>query len=160
MSIKSCSHCRDAKYVFEYWLEKVLNSQGIHITEIPREVFKKIPIELLVYCHCNYLLLERYKRPFSSVKELCLECEGTTWRFTEQAEQAGYRLKRVPNLSREEIKALPCEFFDRCPCGIDEQAPRPPEKRKILKEVFDLLKIKVPKLGFGLSSLYKCWTRR
>ncbi len=144
-----CVHCRGAEYVFEYWLEKFLDQNHIHMTEIPSEVFEKIPIELLKFCHCNIRLAF-----FPNDKIVrCLECEGTTWCFTEHAEKEGYRWKKTASLSTEEIRVLPCEYFERCSCGIDEKGTKTPKKKKAVKELFDLLKIKLPEFGFGFPSL-------
>lgn len=148
MADNNCTHCRGAEYVFIYWLEKLLCQNGIHMTDIPSEIFKKIPLEYLVYCHCN-LGISRRKPSFTPNNLInCYECEGTTWRFAEEGEkQTGYRWKKVGSLAWDEIKTLPCEYFERCPCGDDEQSPKPPEKRKILHDISSLLKI--PTLGFN-----------
>lgn len=143
----SCNHCYDQKYVFVYWFERVLNQNGIHLTDIPAELFEKIPIDLIVHCHCNLALL--LPSNLNKGPNRCLECDGTTWLFTEAAEQSGYRWKKIINLQPSELTNLPCDYFARCPCGYDEQAPKSPEKKKIAVDVFDLLKIKLPR--FGLS---------
>lgn len=81
--MSSCSHCDDNKYVLAYWLEKVLEKHGYRMSSIPMEIFKKIPLEDLCYCHCNTLIVFRAgKTPF-----FCQDCEDTTWRFTEEGEQ-------------------------------------------------------------------------
>ncbi len=141
---QTCNHCRGAKYVFEYWLEKILGQNGIHLTEIPSEIFKMIPSEYLTHCHCNIGLFLRKKH---ITTPYCSECVDATWRFTEEAEQNGYRWKKVLDLSVPELIELPCEYFERCPCGQDDQGKKPPEKRKILQTLSDLLKI--PRLAFN-----------
>ncbi len=152
MSLKNCTHCRGADYVFEYWLEKILDQNGVHMTEIPSHVFEKIPLEVLCFCHCN-ALVTRYPRVKGDPIVHCEECDGSTWRFTETAEEAGYRWKKVVGIDWMEIKELPCEYFERCPCGADEKGTKTPGKKKAVKELFDLLKIKLPQLGFGLPTL-------
>ena len=142
---QACGHCRGTEYVLAYWLEKMLEQQGIHMTDIPPDVFKMIPVEYLLFCHCN-IRLALFRRD-KLVR--CLECEGTTWRFTEAAEQDGYRWKKVSNLSPDEIRILPCEYFERCPCGYEDQVPKNSEKKKILKDVLGLLDIKIPIPSFG-----------
>jgi hypothetical protein len=147
-----CEHCRGQKYVFVYWLDRALDEQGIHITDIPSEVFEKIPVSLLVPCHCNGVLF----LPSNIAKgaDGCNQCAGSTWCFTETAEQAGYRYKKVINVSPDVIVGLSCTYFERCACGDDEQAPKNPEKRSSLKEVFDILKVKVPNLGIGFRQTF------
>ena len=141
-----CSHCRGAQYVLPYWLEKVLEKEGIHMTDIPPDVFKLIPVEELIFCHCNVRL--SFFRRDKLVR--CHECDGTTWLFTETAELEGWRWKKVMNLSADEIRALPCEYFERCPCGYDDQMPKKRERKKILKEVLGFLNLKIPIPSFGI----------
>lgn len=142
----ACEHCRGAQYVLVYWLEKMLDQQGMHMTDIPPDVFKMIPVEYLLFCHCN-IRLALFRRD-KLVR--CLECEGTTWRFTETAETEGWRWKKITNLTADEIRSLPCEYFERCSCGYDDQMPKKPEKKKILKEVLDCLNLKIPVPSFGI----------
>ena len=144
MNEETCSHCRGTQYVFVYWLEKILLQNGVHMTDIPPAVFKEIPIEYLLYCHCNVLISRQKPSYIADDAFNCSECGGSTWRFTPTAEKAGYQWKKVALLPRQELKSLPCTFFERCPCGEDEQGHKPPEKRKILETLSDLLKI--PKL--------------
>ncbi len=149
-----CEHCYDQRYVFVYWFERVLDQNGIHLTDIPAELFEKIPIELIVHCHCNIALL--LPSNIDKGPNRCLECDGMTWRFTESAEQSGYRWKKIINLQPPELKDLPCDYFERCACGYDEQAPRPPEKRKVAKEALDFLRIKIPRIGFSFFQRLFC----
>lgn len=142
-----CIHCRGAEYVLEYWIEKILQENGIHMTELPKEVFKKIPVERLRYCHCNIRLALLAKNEIIR----CLECEGTTWQFTEPAMESGYRWKKVANLTPENLRNLPCEYFERCPCGYDEKSYKPPHRKKALKEVFEIFKVRIPSISFGLA---------
>lgn len=144
-----CEHCRDQNYVFVYWFEHVLAQNGIHLTDIPSDLFSKIPIELIVHCHCNMALLLPSNKDKGPIR--CLECDGMTWRFTEAAESAGYHWKKIINLEPAELKDLPCNYFERCPCGYDEQAPKPPKKRELMKEAFELLKIRIPRIGFSFT---------
>ena len=133
--------------MFDYWLEKLLDQNGIHMTDIPSEVFKKIPIDYLTYCHCNSLLFHRKSSFMEKRGEPCLDCNGTTWRFSQFAEERGYRWQNITNLSLEQLNELSCEYFERCPCSDDEQGMKPPEKRKIIQNISDL--IKIPRLGFN-----------
>ncbi len=144
---QSCDHCRGAQYVFEYWLEKLLEKNKIHMTDIPPEIFEKIPIEYLQYCHCNPLFMHRRSAFMDNPSVNCLECNGTSWRFSLFAEEKGFRWHKISSSSFEELKNLTCEYFERCPCGQDEQGKKPPEKRKILQTLSDLLKI--PRLAFN-----------
>lgn len=141
-----CEHCRGTEYVLAYWLEKMLEQHGVHMTDIPPDIFQMIPVQYIQDCHCNVRLL-LFKNRRSRID--CSDCDGTTWRFSEAGEEAGYRWRKVSELSVEEIKALPSSYFERCPCGYDEQGPKHPERKKTLKEILDLLKVKVP--GFGFS---------
>lgn len=142
MSAEHCFHCRGAEYVLPYWLDEFLNLRGVHMTDLPREAFKKIPVEMLYFCHCNIRVVVFPRDEIVG----CLECESTSWRFTESADREGHQWKKMLNLSPQEIEALPCEYFERCPCGVDEQAPKSPGKRKALKEILDLFKIRLPNL--------------
>lgn len=135
----ACEHCRGAQYVLAYWLEKMLEQQGMHLTDIPPDVFKMIPVEDLMFCHCN-IRLALFKR---NKLDACFECKGTTWCFTEAAEREGYREKNVSNLTLDEIRTLPCEYFERCPCGYEDQGPKSLERKNVLKNVLDLLDIKI-----------------
>ena len=146
MITQLCKHCRGTKYVLDYWLEKMLEQNGVHMTEIPEEIFKQISVESLRCCHCNFLLFFRENRLFSH----CQACEGTTWLFTEVAEQAGYRWKKVCDTSPQEIRELPCEYFERCPCDTEKKGFKDQEKRKSFKDILRLLEIKIPNLGFTL----------
>ncbi len=142
MNEQTCSHCRGTKYVFVYWLEKGLEQHNVHMTDIPPKIFEKLPLEFLVYCHCNIGLLLP-----SNIKKgvgYCLECDGMTWRFTETAEQSGYRWKKIINLSPSELNNLPCEYFERCPCGEDEQVPKSHQRTESLRDVLNLLYIVRP----------------
>ncbi|MDP3920448.1 MAG: hypothetical protein Q8R76_06565 [Candidatus Omnitrophota bacterium] len=143
----ACEHCRGAQYVLAYWLEKMLKQESLHMTDIPPDVFKLIPVEYILFCHCHILLTHiRRKQEIQ-----CHECGGTAWRFTETAEQEGHRWKKVENLVADDIKMLPCEYFERCPCGYEDQGPKSSEKKKVLKDVLGLLdiKIKIPTPSFG-----------
>ncbi len=145
-----CSHCRGAEYVLDYWLEKMLERENIHMTEIPPSIFKTIPVECLKFCHCNIRL-----KSFRHHNELisCDDCEGTTWRFSEEAEIDGYRWKKVASLTADELRELSCGYFERCPCGYDENMHKPPQKKRaLLKDLLDSLEnIKLPRLSFGWS---------
>jgi len=148
----TCAHCRDTKYVFVYWLEKGLEQHNIHMTDIPPEIFTKFPLEFLVYCHCNIFLAFRTKPSYIEQEAtLCRECNGSTWRFSEVAEEAGYRWKKVRDLSWADIKHLPCHFFKRCPCGEDEQAPKSPQRTESLRDVLSLIRIPLQRPSFELS---------
>lgn len=143
MGRKNCSHCRGAEYVPVYWFERVLEQNGIHMTEIPPSVFKKIPLEFLCYCHCNFLVTHI---PGNNIVR-CLECEGTTWQFSETAEQNGYRWKKFHQSAWSDLKDLPCDYFERCPC-YDEQSFKHPQKKKALTEILELLKVQISNFGF------------
>ncbi|MBN1545930.1 MAG: hypothetical protein JW902_04650 [Syntrophaceae bacterium] len=110
-----------------------------------------IPVEDLLYCHCN-IMLALFRR--NSI-DRCLECGGTTWRFTEDAGQAGYRRKTVADLPLDEIKALPCNYFERCPCGYDEQPLSDRGKKELFSAILSLLdfKIPIPHPAFQMSVL-------
>ncbi len=146
MNIVSCDHCRDTEYVLEYPLENTLLQNGIHMTDIPPDIFKKIPVELLRYCHCNVRILF-FPRQIKAIH--CSGCEDTTWQFSEKAKQKGYYSKKVRDLSRNDLKSLPCDYFERCPCTIDEQGFRGTKRKKALNEIFESLKIRIPRFGFG-----------
>ncbi len=149
---QTCNHCRGAKYVFEYWLEKGLEKYNIHMTDMPPEIFKKIPIEFLFYCHCNMLLASRTKPSYLEQEVMfCQECSGSTWRFSDTAEQAGYRWKKVNDFSWSDLKSLPCEYFTRCSCGEDEQAPKSPQRTESLRDVLNLLRLPLQRPSFGLN---------
>lgn len=140
-----CQHCRGAKHVLAYWLEKMLERQGLHLADIPPDAFTMIPVEYLLYCHCNkgILLFGRGRNNH------CLECDGATWRFTETGKDAGYRWKKVIQLSPDEIETLPCEYFERCPCDNKDQGSRKLERKKALKDILGLLDIKIPRPSFS-----------
>ncbi|HOW59137.1 MAG TPA: hypothetical protein PLO78_05360 [Candidatus Omnitrophota bacterium] len=141
-----CEHCRGMKHVLPYWLEKMLDRQGMHMTDIPPDIFQMIPVECIQYCHCNVRLL-LFKHRHSQIP--CGDCDGTTWRFTEAAERAGYRFRKVSQLSLDKIESLPAHYFERCACGLDERIPKRREKRKPSKN-FALpdLKILQPVFSF------------
>ena len=145
LSKSICSHCRGAEYVPAYWLEKGLQERGLHMTQIPSDVFKLIPVETLFFCHCHVLVT--YIR--RDEENPCLECDGTTWQFTETAELEGYRLRKVGSLSTEEVKRLPCEYFERCPCSDGDRSPKEFKRRELLKNVLELssLKFSTPSLA-------------
>lgn len=136
-----CGHCRGAKYVFVYWLERALEQRGMHLTEVPPDLFTLIPVEYFLYCHCDARMIFFGKNRAVSP---CQECEGVSWRFTEEAHRAGYRWKKAGNLSLEEVSTLPCEYFERCPCADEDQSPKGLKRRELLKGVFDLIGIKIP----------------
>jgi len=140
-------HCRGAKYVLTYWLEKAFEEAGMHMTDIPPDAFKLIPVEYLKFCHCNIQMVFLRKDQTSN----CEECEGTTWQFTEAGEREGYRWKKVKYLEPDEIRTLPCEYFDRCSCSVEDQGPKNPEKKKILKDILDTLRVKIPIPRFGFN---------
>lgn len=135
-----CHHCRGVQYVLAYWFEKELERRRIHMTEIPSDVFKLIPVDCLFLCHCHVLV--SYIRRNEEIR--CNECDGTTWRFTEPAELEGYRYRKVGDLSIHEITLLPCEYFERCPCGDEERSPKNPERKMVLRDVLDLLEVNFP----------------
>lgn len=141
-----CEHCRGMKHVLPYWLEKMLDRQGMHMTDISPDIFQMIPVECIQYCHCNVRLVLFKHRRFRIV---CDDCDGTTWRFTEPAERAGYRFKKVSQLSLDEIELLPAYYFERCACGVDEKSPKSCEKRKVTKSIFALPDFKILQPSFS-----------
>ena len=143
-----CKHCRGAKYVLPYWLEKMLERQGMHMTDIPPDAFKMIPVEHLLYCHCYQSILTFGRK---DPNNHCLECDGSTWRFTQTGKDAGYCRQKVMDLSPDEIRTLHCEYFERCPCDCDEQGPKKAERKKTLKDILDLLNIKIPRPGLSFG---------
>ncbi len=139
-SMNSCSHCGGMRYVLSYWLEKVLEQQSLHMTDISPDVFKLIPVEYILFCPCH-ILLAHIRR---NRKLQCRECAGTAWRFTETAEQEGHRWKKVENLTADNIKMLPCEYFERCPCSDEDQGPKNSVRKKALRDVLGRLHIENP----------------
>lgn len=147
MTHDKCSHCRGAQYVLSYWLEKMFEQQGMHMTDIPPEAFKLIPVEYLLFCHCN-IQIKHFRRREGAQ---CQECDGTTWLFTETAQEAsGYRWKKVADLELNEIRELPCEYFERCSCSEDDQAPKSRKRKEIFEELRELLNIRLPIPRFGI----------
>ncbi len=146
----TCVHCRETKYVFVYWLEKGLQKHNVHMTDIPPEIFKKIPLEFLLYCHCNPLVASQRKPSYIESEILhCQECDGLTWCFSKAAEEAGYRWKKVRDLPWPDLKTLPCEYFERCPCGEDDSAYKSPKRTESLRDILGLLKSSLPRLSLG-----------
>jgi len=143
-----CEHCCGQNYVFVYWLEQALKEQGVHITDIPAEVFEKIPVHLLVPCHCNGALFLPSK---INKANSCFQCAGSTWIFSEVAEQAGYRFKKVVDISPEIIETIGCDFFERCACD-NEDTPKTIEARNSFKDILSLLDIPKVRFNFMRSS--------
>lgn len=141
-----CHHCRGARHVFAYWLERMLEQRGMHMTEIPPDLFPLIPVEYFLYCHCDVRMIFFGK---NRVANSCQECEGLSWRFTEEAHGAGYRWKKVGSLSLEEVRTLPCEYFERCPCADEDQSPRGMERKELLRGVLELIEVKIPRPSFA-----------
>lgn len=81
----------------------------------------------------------------------CQDCDGTSWRFTAIGEESGFRWKKVGDLSTREIEELPCAYFERCPCGYEEQVPKSPGKKVFMKDIMNLLNIKLPTLGYSFQ---------
>jgi len=144
-----CKHCRDTDYVFVYWLEKALMKLEIHMVDLPQEIFKAIDVEYFTNCHCHPGLLLPSKISEGSMR--CLECCGSTWRFTELAEECGYRWKKVMELSAQQLLNLPCNYFERCSCGYDEDTPNSPERESAVKKILNLTRFKLPRFGFNFA---------
>ncbi|PIQ87551.1 MAG: hypothetical protein COV74_00320 [Candidatus Omnitrophica bacterium CG11_big_fil_rev_8_21_14_0_20_45_26] len=129
-----------------YWLEKGLSEKGIHMTDIPPELFKLLPpMEFLRYCHCN--LLVRYPGRRKNVP-YCTECECTTWRFSELGKQSGFDQRKVVDLTSQEIETLPCNFFERCDCE-SEEPPAEPRRSEAFQDFLNQLREQMPRLGFS-----------
>lgn len=142
MRPEKCTHCRDAEYVFIPSLEKVLSKNRIHITDIPSEIFKQIPLDFLCHCHCNVRL-----NIFPNQSDVeCSECYGTTWSLTETAIREGYR--SIRDLSSMEIQKLPCHFFERCDCIQEGNHTPSNEKPDAFKGILKLLQHALGRLSF------------
>lgn len=144
--MKNCEHCRDSKYVLDYWLEKYLGKQGIHMTDLPTVVFEQIPVEAFTPCHCTVLVLS----PNRMRKTDCYECDGTTWKFTEEGARRFGLTARISDLLPHRISELTCEVVERCSCDFDEQAPRFPQ-RKMVEEIMRLLGNAFPRLDWNIG---------
>lgn len=143
----NCIHCRDEKWVLAYSLELSLRRQGFHMTDIPAEIFEKLPLKYLFHCHCQIGILLPY---LNQDQTDCSECSGATWRFSEFAEEMGYRWQKVVDLAPTEVSSLSCEYFERCPCGYEENTPKSFERKRSSKEVFRFLQVTLPRFGFSV----------
>lgn len=150
MSERTCDHCRGARYVLAYSLERRLRREGLHLTDLPRPVFEQIPLSLFSRCHCNPALLFQT----SGEDVYCRGCLDTTWRFTEFAESEGYYDRKAGLLTAGEILTLPCYFFERCPCGAEDRFPGSRKRRPLLQDILHLLQTPQPSLSLrgGLHS--------
>lgn len=127
-----CSHCHGAEYVFVSWLERMLGDRGMHLTDIQADIFKMIPVEHFVYCHCNSRIVF-LNRKFTA----CQECDGTTWRLTEIAEHKGYFRRKIRSLSWQGITQLPCYYFERCSCGHEPKSCDEKEQLEVILGLMD-----------------------
>lgn len=127
-----CRHCHDTQYVFIPWVDQMLQKRAVCMADIPADIFKIVPVEHFIYCHCNPRIIF-LNRKFTD----CQECNGTTWRFTEIAEHKGYFRRKIRSLSWRGITQLPCHYFERCSCGNEPKSCDEKEQLEVILGLMD-----------------------